>query len=101
MHTKWAHPRWHAILEYFSSQINYVEYYSSFYGWAFGLPEKFGSGISGFENFGFWKIEPEIRWQKPEPDNSGTRKFRVRVRVTRTTRIADLNSAMHMLYNSR
>ena len=23
------------------------------YGWAFGLPEKFGSGISGFENFGF------------------------------------------------
>jgi len=60
------------------------------YGWAFGLPEKFGSGISGFENFGFWKIEPEIRWQKPEPDNSGTRKFRVRVRVTRTTRIPEL-----------
>ena len=23
------------------------------YDWAFGLPEKFGSGISGFENFGF------------------------------------------------
>ena len=23
------------------------------YGWAFGLPEKFGSGISGFGNFGF------------------------------------------------
>jgi len=45
------------------------------YGWAFGLPEIFGSGSSGFRNFGFPKMIPEISWEKEEPENSGTRKF--------------------------
>ena len=45
------------------------------YGWAFGLPEIFGSGSSGFRNFGFLKMIPEISWEKEEPENSGTRKF--------------------------
>jgi len=62
-------------------QTNY-----SGYGWAFGLPENFGSGFSGFRNFGFPKMLPEIWLEKEEPENSGTRKFgypkiRVRVRV--------------------
>jgi len=47
----------------------------SAYGWAFGLPEIFGSGSSGFRNFGFPKMIPEISWEKEEPENSGTRKF--------------------------
>ena len=45
------------------------------YGWAFGLPENFGSGFSGFRNFGFPKMLPEIWLEKEEPENSGTRKF--------------------------
>jgi len=45
------------------------------YGWAFGLPEIFGSGSLGFTNFGFLKMIPEISWKKGEPENSGTRKF--------------------------
>ena len=45
------------------------------YGWAFGLPKIFGLGISGFRNFGFPKMIPEISWEKEEPENSGTRKF--------------------------
>ena len=33
------------------------------YGWAFGLPENFGSGFSGIQNFGFRKLQPEICWK--------------------------------------
>jgi hypothetical protein len=29
-------------------------------GWAFGLPENFGSSNSGILNFGFWESTPEI-----------------------------------------
>ena len=36
------------------------QYHRRDYGWAFGLPENFGSGISGFGYFGFPKILPEI-----------------------------------------
>jgi len=42
------------------------------YGWAFGLPKIFGLGISGFRNFGFPKMIPEISWKKEEPENSGS-----------------------------
>ena len=42
------------------------------YGWAFGLPENFGSGSSGFGYFGFPKILPEISLKEEEPENSGS-----------------------------
>ena len=45
------------------------------YRWAFGLPEKFGSGISGSLKFGFSEMLPEICSKKSIPDISGTRKF--------------------------
>ena len=48
---------------------------SNNYGWAFGLPEKFGSGISGSLKFGFSEMLPEICYEKSIPDISGTRKF--------------------------
>ena len=41
------------------------------YGWAFGLPEKFRSGISGFIKFGFSKMLPEIYTEKSIHDISG------------------------------
>ena len=62
------------------------------YGWAFGLPENFGSGSSGFGYFGFPKMLPEISLEKEEPENSGTRKFGFG--FTRTTRIKDTAVAM-------
>jgi len=58
------------------------------YGWAFGLPENFGSGSSGFGYFGFPKILPEISLKKEEPENSGTRKFGFGFGFTRITRIS-------------
>jgi len=44
----------------------------SIYGWAFGLPENFGSGSSGFGYFGFPKMLHEISLEKEEPENSGS-----------------------------
>ena len=60
------------------------------YGWAFGLPENFGSGFSGFRNFGFPKMLPEIWLEKEEPENSGTRKFGFGFGFTRITRFEEL-----------
>ena len=42
------------------------------YGWAFGLPENFGLGSSGFGYFGFPKILPEISLKEEELENSGS-----------------------------
>jgi len=56
------------------------------YGWAFGLPENFGSGISGIKNFGFSKLLPEICMKKEEPNNLGTQKFGFGFGYPRTTR---------------
>ena len=56
------------------------------YGWAFELPEKFGSGISGFLKFGFSKMLPEVYSEKSIPDISGTRKFGFGFGFTRNTR---------------
>ena len=63
---------------------------NSIYGWAFGLPENFGSGFSGFKNFGFPKMLPEIWLEKEEPENSGTRKFGFGFGFTRITRFEEL-----------
>jgi len=56
------------------------------YGWAFGLPKKFGSGISGFLKFGFSKMLPEVYSEKSIPDISGNRKFGFGFGFTRNTR---------------
>ena len=45
------------------------------YGWAFELPEKFGSDILDFVKFGFLKMLLEICSEKSIPDISGTRNF--------------------------
>ena len=39
-------------------------------GWAFGLPKKFGSGISGFGKFGFSEMISKVCPKKQLPDIS-------------------------------
>ena len=64
-----------SLFFYFFEEVvsSLVETHS--YRWAFGLPEKFGSGISGSLKFGFSEMLPEICYEKSIPDISGTRKF--------------------------
>jgi hypothetical protein len=67
------------------------------YGWAFELPEKFGSDILDFVKFGFLKMLLEICSEKSILDISGTRNFGFRFPEIPDKKIYRLLLVLHQI----